>query len=61
VSAWALLSDPVRFPRVVAFLGDESFQTSAYRTGYTHPKRLLEAQARIIRATRYTNTATPDA
>jgi len=61
VSAWALLTDPARFPRLVAFLDDESFQTSAYRTGYTEAKRLLEAQAGIIRSTRRTTTATPDA
>lgn len=60
MSAWALLTDPARFPCLVAFLDDETFQASAYRVGYGDAKRLLEAQAGITRPPRHIATATPD-
>lgn len=51
--AWALLTDPARFPNLVAFLDDESFRASPYRTSYEDAKRLLEAQAGITRAAQF--------
>jgi hypothetical protein len=57
--AWAILADPARFPRRVAFLDEESFQTCSYRTGYEEAKRLLETQAGITRPTRRNGTPPP--
>ncbi|WP_410644976.1 hypothetical protein [Amycolatopsis sp. lyj-346] len=58
--AWAMLTDPARFPCLVAFLDEESFRASSYRTGYQNAKRLLENRAGITRTALGSSPAIPD-
>lgn len=49
MSAWDMLADHARFPRLVEFLDDETYEAGTYRTGYTDAKHLLEDCAGIER------------